>query len=112
MSALEQGLLSPRRKDERACLKTTTGGLAVFVLGGLVFGFNSLKPIMFERGVFSDKCQDTADADVQAAARNLESACADQTEWIDLMYDASIFFLSFIMIFFGSFQVTFSPDPF
>ena len=94
----------------RPLVATLLGGLAVFMMGGLVFGFNALKPIMYDEKVFQDACDGKYDDDGRgddddgSGGGGGVGQCSKQTLQLNLMYTVGIFNLSFIMIFFGMFM--------
>lgn len=59
------------------------GALAVFVMGGLVFGFNALKPVMYDERVYQDVCDGNFDDDG-------DERCTNQTLKLNLMYTVGL----------------------
>lgn len=68
--------LAPHKRNIAAA---ALGALAVFVMGGLVFGFNALKPVMYDEHVYLDVCD--GDFDDDGGER-----CTSQTLKLNLMY--------------------------
>ena len=76
-------------------LITFLGASTVFLMGGLIFGFNSLKPIMYEAGVFESAC---TEFNATASENGVDhgAQCPAQTTYIDLIYDLAIFNLRYV----------------
>ena len=69
-------------------------GLAVFMAGGVVFGFSSLYPVLYSEGVYEDVCGNDD-------CKRTESCCAAQRLWLTLVASCSLFAADGVMVIYG-----------
>jgi len=71
-------------------------GLSTFAMGGLVFGFSSLYPVLYRENVFANTCNKDDDS-----CGIDESCCASQRLWLAAMASCSLFAADGVMVIYG-----------
>eukprot|EP00962_Isochrysis_galbana_P053044 scaffold24507_cov106-Isochrysis_galbana.AAC.3 len=99
---MDSGCLAPSSKA-RQWLSVVMSGVAVFTMGGLCFGFDSIYPILYSGGAFLDYCP--AEQAEQCAARPIETrqtkCCDDQLSAFVKLTSVSLFGADGVAVVYG-----------
>lgn len=99
---MDSGCLAPSSKA-RQWISVVMSGVAVFTMGGLCFGFDSIYPILYSGGAFLDYCP--AEQAEQCAARPIETrqtkCCDDQLSAFVKLTSVSLFGADGVAVVYG-----------
>ena len=83
-------------KNERT--RKVLGAILVFLTGGVIFGFNALKPLLFRQEIFANMCGNSDD--YNEVQHDGDPQCRKQLLFINGICVVAIFALSFVMYFY------------
>ena len=97
---LEQRLLPKRQLSSvHACGLVTLSSLCVLMMGGLVFGFSSIFPVLYTERVFVESCGEEAARACRAEGATTSKCCNRQFEQYSLMSSAALFAADGVFVF-------------